>query len=256
MRPPLTTGVKTVNTGTYYVSESGGLTGYTPSLACTNKGTAFTPSTNGQVSVAKGDVVVCTFTNYYRELTLTKSATPQFYNKKGDEIAYTITATNTGAATLTNVDISDTLFGDLTGWTCEIDDSSVDLPVPTLAPTKSIVCTYTYTIKEADITSGEVPNTACVVSDELPQADRAKACDDETVLRSNLEITKVADRSYYTDAGQVINYTVTATNAGKAKLTDVDITDSLIPNLNADWLCQINGADPDVTFKVSEARRR
>ena len=38
--------------------------------------------------MAKGDVVVCTFTNYYRELTLTKSATPQFYNKKGDEIAY------------------------------------------------------------------------------------------------------------------------------------------------------------------------
>ena len=42
------------------------------------------------------------------ELTLVKSATPKFYNKKGDEIAYTITATNTGAATLTNVDISDT----------------------------------------------------------------------------------------------------------------------------------------------------
>ena len=98
-----------------------------------------------------------------------------------------------------------------------------------------------------------MPNTACVVSDELPQADRAKACDDEHVLRSNLEITKVADRSYYTEAGQVINYTVTATNAGKAKLTDVDITDSLIPNLNADWLCQINGAGPDVAPKVAES---
>ena len=77
-----------------------------------------------------------------------------------------------------------------------------------------------------------MPNTACVVSDELPQADPEKACDDETVLCSNLEITKVADRSYYTDAGQVINYTVIATNVGKAPLTDVDITDTLIRDLN------------------------
>ena len=80
--------------------------------------------------------------------------------------------------------------------------------------------------------------------------------DDEIVLRSNLEITKVADRSYYTEAGQVINYTVTATNAGKAKLTNVDITDSLIPNLNADWIVPDQRRRPRRHLQGVGARRR
>ena len=157
-----TTGANTVETGTYDLSEAFNAgtnqSDYTTSFACT--GTTAAPGgsdLNRTIAVAAGETVVCTFTNYYRELTLTKSATPKFYNKKGDEIAYTITATNTGAATLTNVDISDTLFGDLTGWTCKIDGSSVNLPVPSLAPTKSIVCTYTYTIKEATSRAGRCP---------------------------------------------------------------------------------------------------
>jgi uncharacterized repeat protein (TIGR01451 family) len=60
---PLTTGTKTVNTGTYYVSESGGLTGYGSSLACTDNGQAVTPGANNSVSVTTGHAVICTFTN-------------------------------------------------------------------------------------------------------------------------------------------------------------------------------------------------
>jgi hypothetical protein len=60
---PLTTGTKTVNTGTYYVSETGGLTGYTSSLACTDDGSSVTPGANNSVSVATGHAVICTFTN-------------------------------------------------------------------------------------------------------------------------------------------------------------------------------------------------
>ncbi len=60
---PLTTGANTVNTGTYFVSESGGLADYDQALACTRNGNAFTPGANGQVDVNKSDVVVCTFTN-------------------------------------------------------------------------------------------------------------------------------------------------------------------------------------------------
>ena len=60
---PLTTGANAVDTGTYYVSESGGLSTYNTSLACTRGGTPFAPGANGQVSVGRNDVVVCTFTN-------------------------------------------------------------------------------------------------------------------------------------------------------------------------------------------------
>jgi hypothetical protein len=76
---PLTTGAKTVDTGTFYVSETGGLANYDSSLACFNDngaggGTAnngtkdggeanVNGDANGGVAVAKNDVVVCTFTN-------------------------------------------------------------------------------------------------------------------------------------------------------------------------------------------------
>ena len=87
-----TTGANTVDTGTYDLSEVFGAntsaSDYTTTFACT--GAAATPGGSGlarTITVAAGETVVCTFTNYYRELTLTKSATPKFYNEVGDEIA-------------------------------------------------------------------------------------------------------------------------------------------------------------------------
>jgi uncharacterized repeat protein (TIGR01451 family) len=60
---PLTTGVKTVNTGAYYVSETGGLTNYSSALNCTDNGQAFTPGVNDSFTVVKDHAYVCTFTN-------------------------------------------------------------------------------------------------------------------------------------------------------------------------------------------------
>lgn len=60
---PLTTGAQGVSNGTYYISESGGLTDYTATLACTDNGNAVTPGDNNSLTVAPGHAVVCTFTN-------------------------------------------------------------------------------------------------------------------------------------------------------------------------------------------------
>ena len=60
---PLTTGAQSVNTGTYYVSETGGLTDYASSLACTDNGTPITPGGSNSVTLATGHAIVCTFTN-------------------------------------------------------------------------------------------------------------------------------------------------------------------------------------------------
>jgi hypothetical protein len=70
---PLTTGQNTVNTGTYYLSETGGLTNYTASaLVCfndaNNNGTndgesSVTVGANDSVTVAKDAHVICTYTN-------------------------------------------------------------------------------------------------------------------------------------------------------------------------------------------------
>src|SRR5205823_149981 len=72
---PLSTGAHTVDTGDFYVSESGGLTNYSAQLGCANKRdpqdqTTVTPGTHGLVSVATGDVIVCTFTNTRNQGTI------------------------------------------------------------------------------------------------------------------------------------------------------------------------------------------
>lgn len=60
---PLTTGANSVNPGTYYVSETGGLTDYNSSLACTDNEQPITPGENNSVTVATNHTVICTFTN-------------------------------------------------------------------------------------------------------------------------------------------------------------------------------------------------
>ncbi len=71
---PLTTGPKTVNSGSYYLNETGGLTNYTPSaLTCFNDANNDGTNNNGESSVSVGasnavavsanQHVICSFTN-------------------------------------------------------------------------------------------------------------------------------------------------------------------------------------------------
>ncbi len=143
----------------------------------------------------------------------------------GDEIVYTITATNTGQTELTNVDISDALIDGLESWEC-----TPEIPA-TLAVGAQITCTATYEVTAADIDAGTVFNQACVDSDETPET-----CDDVTTPLAELEIVKSADVSSYSAVGDEIVYTITATNTGETELTNVDISDALIDGLES-WEC-------------------
>ena len=58
-----TTGTQTVNTGSYYVSESGPLVDHSASLACTDNSQSVTPGANNSLTVVAGHVVICTYTN-------------------------------------------------------------------------------------------------------------------------------------------------------------------------------------------------
>ncbi len=180
----------------------------------------------GDVDLALGESLTCTITNYYAELEIVKSADPSFYAEVGDVISYTITATNTGMATLTDVDVSDKFPGGLDGWTCDPTTPA------TLAPGEEITCTATHTITPADIEAGSVFNQACVDADETSK----EVCDDETVKLSELEIVKEADVDFYSAVGDVINYTITATNTGETALSNVDISDNLMADLDG-WTC-------------------
>jgi hypothetical protein len=136
---PLTTGTQTVNTGTYFVSETGGLTDYSSSLACTDNGASVTPGANGSVSVTTGHAVICTFTNTRTppQLSITKTPDPNGagYNvSPGGTETFTIVRANAAAGgTALDVQLIDTLPAGLNipntnpvqkGWAESPDESA------------------------------------------------------------------------------------------------------------------------------------
>ena len=112
---PLTTGTQNVNTGTYFVSETGGLTEFTSSLACTDNGQSVTPGANGSVSVTTGHAVICTFTNTRIPPQLSITKTPDSglagYNvAPGGTATFTIVVANAaGGGSAFDVQLIDTL---------------------------------------------------------------------------------------------------------------------------------------------------
>ena len=139
----------------------------------------------------------------------------------GDTLRYTITATNVGAATLTDLVVSDDLIA-RTGGTS---------PCATVAPGGTCTLIGTYVVTATDVSNGEVVNTATADSDQTPPLDDTRT----TPLPAPvLTIVKPApinadqDGSGDVSVGDTLTYTITATNSGLATLTDVVVSDDLI----------------------------
>jgi len=98
-------------------------------------------------------------------LALTKTDDlPGTYDTIGQVVTYTLTATNTGNVTLHNVTVSDTPA--LSGFSC-----TPAIPVATLAPNASVVCTGTHTITQADLDAGSFTDTGHATSTETAAPD-------------------------------------------------------------------------------------
>ena len=143
---------------------------------------------------------------------------------EGDLITYTVTLSNTGTMTLSNIVVEDTMLSPTTE-TCA-----------TLAPGADCVLTGTYTVTAADVTAGEIINNATANSDQLPEAT---ASNTEPLNTPALEVVKPAptnadeDGDGFVSAGDTLTYTVTMTNTGTATLSNVIVSDNLIdPNSN------------------------
>ena len=139
----------------------------------------------------------------------------------GDTLTYTVTATNTGTASLTNVVVSDGLITPTGGTT----------PCGLVAPAGTCTLVGTYVVTAADVTAGQIDNTATADSDQTGQVT-----DSETVLLPSpvLVVDKPAplnadeDGSGDVSVGDTLTYSITATNTGTANLTDVVVSDPLI----------------------------
>ena len=146
------------------------------------------------------------------------------YSAVGDTVDYSLAATNTGNVTLSNVGFSDpdAVLGD-----CN------PAPPATLAPGETLTCQAGYTVTQADLDAGSFTNTA-EATGTAPDTNAVGAVDSATasgVQNPILGLVKEADVESFFSAGDVIDYTITATNGGNVSLTGLTIIDPLIDAL-------------------------
>ena len=156
---------------------------------------------------------------------------PFLVDEAGDVISYSILLTNTGNQTLTGVSVADPRIANLD---CDPGTAGNQTTGFTLAPAATLTCTGTYTVTQAEIDDngggdGDIDNTATADSGQTePVTDSAVV---PLAQSPALTISKVATESGYDSVGDVIHYTIVATNSGNTTLQSVTVTDPNAPNL-------------------------
>ncbi|EBA11990.1 DUF7507 domain-containing protein [Roseobacter sp. CCS2] len=157
------------------------------------------------------------------------------FDEVGDQLEYQFTVTNSGEVSFANtVTITDNLIaGDIDCFIPDVAGGN-----PDLTPGETATCTGIYVIDQNDLDAGEVINEAfasttfgSIPTTVLSPADTetARAATDPALL-----IAKTVDPAAYTAVNQVVTYTITVTNTGNQTLTDVSVSDPLIPALTCD----------------------
>ncbi|NYE96507.1 putative repeat protein (TIGR01451 family) [Psychromicrobium silvestre] len=162
-------------------------------------------------------------------VSLVKSVAEVALTSAGQVLHYSFVVTNTGDVALAPVSVSETAFSG-TGM-----EPVVSCPpeATSLAPGASVTCTASYTVTQADIEAGKVSNTA--VASGTPQVGPAvfSTPSSAQLLATQtpaMTITKAAEASAVTSPaqpGQLITYSLIASNTGNVTLTKVSITDGL-----------------------------
>ncbi len=156
----------------------------------------------------------------------------------GDTVSYSFVITNTGAVTLTNVALDDTLDG----------LSTVTFTWPgapnQLAPGESARGTASYKVTQADLDRGEIVNTATATG-VPPTGTPPEATDTHTLdvpERATIALEKnasyVETRDPDTDNRiHTANYSFVITNTGNVPLTNVTLNDPLLDpaSVNITW---------------------
>ncbi|GAB2654573.1 hypothetical protein GCM10027068_38280 [Prescottella soli] len=160
-----------------------------------------------------------------KSLSIVKDASPSTTEtyKVGQKVEYTFTIKNTGEVTLTNVHPNEEKFsgtGTLSDPVCEDGAKS-------LAPGKSVTCTATYTLTQADIDAGKLENIATATGTPPGNGEPVTSDPDTKTLAGepepaiSLEKTASPTEADKFAVDQTVTYTFTMTNTGNVTLTNV-----------------------------------
>jgi uncharacterized repeat protein (TIGR01451 family) len=164
----------------------------------------------------------------------------------GDVLTYTITATNTGTLTQTNLSMTDPLI------------SPSNVSCASVAPGGTCVLTGSLTVTQAQVDAGQIANTAQATSDALPAPQPASVTTmiDQT---NGLSIDKRGVTASYNAAGDVLSYEYVVTNLGNVTITSpISVTDDRIASVNCPAL-PAGGLGPNrvltctATYTVTQA---
>ncbi|MFF7291537.1 beta strand repeat-containing protein [Microbacterium sp. NPDC008134] len=176
----------------------------------------------------------------------------------GDTITYTYTVRNSGNVTLTGVTIADPHSG-LSAITYSPWPSNV---AGTLDPNQSVTATATYQVRQSDVNTGSVTDTA-TVSGRTPAGATVNAVSPTVVLDTvaaapAITAGKSATVSGTGAVGDLVVYTLTASNTGNVTLTGVALSDpapGLSPITYGQWPGASGTLQPGQTISATTTHR-
>ena len=153
------------------------------------------------------------------QLSIVKSTSATSYNAVGQVLNFTLTITNTGDVTLTNVVVSDA--------SAAVGVCAATMPT-TMAPGDVSVCSAAHAVTQNDIDHGSYDNVA-MASGTPPGGQRlavgSNAVTVPAAQNAAVAVVKATNATTFSSVGEQIAYTITATNVGNVTLIGVTISD-------------------------------
>ncbi len=187
-------------------------------------------------------------------LNLSKLANPPSGVTEGDTISYTFLIENNGNSAVDTLVLDDPLVSNLfcaatsnvnsTPFTWSYAGSQASSTSGALAVGDSIGCTAVYTVTAGDVTAGSVTNTATVTgvdgggatvtgtASAVVPTEPQNVPGEISVTKSVVGFNDTVTANGRIDAGESVDYSITAINTGTTDLTNVQVTDTLIASLS------------------------
>ncbi len=173
--------------------------------------------------------------------TIEKTADVTNFTAVGQVVNYTYVVENIGSVPIRNLTVNDDRVPTVTCDKTTIQDSPSGAPAPDRA-----TCTGTYTITQADFDSQSVTNIARANGD--PDFGQLGEVSDTVTITGpagtpGVEVLKTTTLSNFGAAGSTVPYTIGVRNSGDVTLTNIVVSDDLIPGFS----CTIPTLAPGVT---------
>ncbi|MEP3296601.1 hypothetical protein [Tateyamaria sp.] len=168
--------------------------------------------------------------------TIDKSVSVPTFSAVGDSITYTYVVSNIGSVSIRNLTIDDDQIDEATN-AIFCDKTTIDpRPFGDIAGPDQAICSVTTQITQEHIDNGTLTNIA-VANAEPDEGVLGTVSDTESITgptaNPSLLITKTSPLDSggqtFGAAGTTVSYEITATNNGNVTLTNVLLTDDLVP---------------------------